>query len=65
MTDRSAATKPVSYSGKFYDRELRFDQSIFALCPSARDVRPSNVIVFQLYEVAGGNNPRDKVSEVK
>ena len=58
---KSAATRPIHYSGKYYDRELRFDQSVFALCPAACDVRPSNVIVFELYEMASNTNPRDKV----
>jgi len=64
---KSAATKPVKYSGKYFHRELRFDQSVYALCPSAHDVRPSNIILFELYELmsddssSSASKGRDKV----
>jgi len=61
MQHRAAATKPVPYSGKYYDRELRFDQSVYALCPSPRDVRPCNVLVFELFEMASRETAIDTV----
>jgi hypothetical protein len=61
MAHRSSATKPVPYSGKHYDRELRFDQSAYALCPSPCELRPCNVLVFELFEMASGGNASDQV----
>jgi len=61
MEDKSATTTPLHYSGKYYDRELRFNDSIFCLCPSPRDVSTANVLIFELYEMASSENQRDSV----
>lgn len=51
---RPAATLPVKHGGRYFDRELRFDQNVYQLCPSKSDVRPGNVLVFELFRLAGG-----------
>ena len=56
-----AATKPTAYSGKYYDRELRVEQSVYCLAPSPADVRPSAIFVFELFEMKSPTNPSDKV----
>jgi hypothetical protein len=61
MLDKSAVTPPLHYSGKYYDSELRFNESIFCLCPSPRDVGPANILVFELYEMASSEAQRDSV----
>lgn len=50
---RPAATLPVQHGGRYYDRELRIDQNVYQLCPSKSDVRPGNVMVFELFRLAG------------
>ena len=57
---KPSVTAPLHYSGKYYDRELRFDESIFGLCPSPCDVRPCNVLVFELYEMGGEGESEGK-----
>ena len=51
---RPAATLPVKHGGRYFDRELRFDQNVYQLCPSKSEVRPGNVLVFELFRLAGG-----------
>jgi len=58
---RPCATRPAKHGGRFYDRELRFDQSVFALCPSHQSLRPANVFVFELFQLASKRNPVDRV----
>lgn len=50
---RPAATLPVKHGGRYFDRELRIDQNVHQLCPSKTDVRPGNVLVFELFRLAG------------
>ena len=50
---RPAASLPVQHGGRYFDRELRLDQSVYQLCPSKSDVRPGNVMVFELFRLAG------------
>ena len=35
---RPQATRPVKHKGRFFDTTIRFDQSVFALCPSRKEV---------------------------
>eukprot|EP00753_Platysulcus_tardus_P019873 PLAT7594.1.p1 GENE.PLAT7594.1~~PLAT7594.1.p1 ORF type:complete len:1147 (-),score=675.26 PLAT7594.1:128-3175(-) len=56
-----AATRPVRHRGRFYDTELRVDQSIYTVCPSQRDVRPSMVFMLELYQLGTKKRPVDKV----
>ncbi|GMI03590.1 hypothetical protein TrLO_g5556 [Triparma laevis f. longispina] len=60
INHKSSATSPIHYSGKFYSRELRFDESIYGLCPSPCDVLPGNCIIFELYEI-GENGRKSEV----
>ncbi|CBJ31118.1 conserved unknown protein [Ectocarpus siliculosus] len=50
---RPAATLPVKHGGRYFDRELRLDQNVYQLCPSKSEVRPGNVMVFELFRLAG------------
>ncbi|CAM9913527.1 unnamed protein product, partial [Ectocarpus sp. 12 AP-2014] len=50
---RPAATLPVKHGGRYFDRELRIDQNVYQLCPSKSEVRPGNVMVFELFRLAG------------
>jgi hypothetical protein len=59
--ERPAATRPVLHGGRYYDRELKIEQSVYQLCPSRADLRPSNVYIIELFELAGAHNPIDRV----
>lgn len=50
---RPAATMPVQHGGRYFDRELRIDQNVYQLCPSKSEVRPGNVMIFELFRLAG------------
>lgn len=50
---RPAATLPVKHGGRYFDRELRLDQNVHQLCPSKSEVRPGNILVFELFRLAG------------
>ena len=58
---RPSATKPVRHAGYHYSREIRFEQSLFTLCPSRADLRPSNVFLIELFQLAGPRQATDQV----
>lgn len=39
---RPQATRPVRHKGRFFDTTIRIDQSVFALCPSRKQVSDSS-----------------------
>ena len=56
-----AATRPARHGGHFFNVELKIDQSVFALCPSRAELRPSNVLVLELFQLADRHCARDRV----
>lgn len=56
-----AATLPVVHNGRFSDADVRIDQSVFTACPSRPDIKPSMVMVFELYLLSGDASPVDRV----
>jgi len=56
-----AATRAIKHRGRVHDVELKVDQSVFALCPSQRELRPGNVLVLELFRLADKRNPRAAV----
>lgn len=38
--DRPGVTKPIRHRGCFYHTELNIEQTIYAVCPAAIDLRP-------------------------
>lgn len=56
-----AATKPFKHHGRFFDRALHVEDSVFALCPPKPDLKPSFIFVIELFQLASRNNPVDKV----
>ena len=48
---RPAASRPFRHRGRFYDTEAIIDDDIYVTCPPERDIRPSNVIIFELFQL--------------
>nr|XP_002734565.1 PREDICTED: uncharacterized protein LOC100373469 [Saccoglossus kowalevskii] len=55
------ATLPLTHDGKFYNIEMKLDQSVFTVCPSKPDVRPGMILMFELFLLRGSLLPVDKV----
>ena len=51
----------MCHNGRFTDSDIRIEQSVFTACPSRPDIRPSMVIVFELYMMMGEATPIDRV----
>lgn len=58
---RPGITKVFRHGGRYFDRVLRVEDSCFALCPPRPQLRPSNALVLELFELAGRHNPTDRV----
>ncbi|KAJ8413207.1 hypothetical protein AAFF_G00092030 [Aldrovandia affinis] len=49
----AGATERTEHRGRFYDTELRLNQSVFTVLPAPSDVLPSMVLQFQLLSLPG------------
>ncbi|CAM9665806.1 unnamed protein product, partial [Phaeothamnion confervicola] len=49
-------TSPVFHRGRFFDRSLAVEQSVYELTPAPADLRPANIFLFELFELAGPRN---------
>ena len=54
-----AATIPVAHSGKYFNSELKIDQSVFTVAPSKTQVQPGMVMTFELFLLRGSKAPTD------
>eukprot|EP01041_Mallomonas_annulata_P000103 gene103-145_t len=59
--DKPAISRTFSHEGRYYNRTLRVDDSVFALCPPKDLLKPSNVLVLELFRLADESQPMDKV----
>lgn len=59
--DKPAASKPVRHRARFHDLDLPLNQPVHVLCPSQADLRPSHVIILQLFQLGTKRSPVDKV----
>lgn len=57
--DMPSITKPAKHYGRFFDRILRFEDSCFLSCPPKRSLKPSYVIVLEIFHLKNRNNPSD------
>ncbi|KAL5249152.1 hypothetical protein ACHWQZ_G018108 [Mnemiopsis leidyi] len=57
----SGSTLPICHDGAFHSIELPVDQSVFTVCPSVPDIRPSMVFVFEVFLLRGPMVPTDRV----
>jgi hypothetical protein len=53
-------TRPVKHYGRYFDRIMKFEDSIFTLCPPRCMLKPSNCIVLEIFQLANRLNPYDK-----
>ena len=54
------STQPLVHKGRFYDVDMRFNQSVFVVSPSETKVEPSMCFVFELYRLADKKIPVDR-----
>lgn len=54
-----SVTKPVKHYGRYFDRIIKFEDSIFTLCPPKNQLRPSYVLVLEIFQLANHHNPED------
>jgi hypothetical protein len=59
--DYPATTKPVKHYGRYFDRVLKVEDRVYALCPPRKQLRPSNIFVIELFQLASRTNPTDHV----
>mmetsp|Transcript_19513 Transcript_19513/g.28059 ORF Transcript_19513/g.28059 Transcript_19513/m.28059 type:complete len:1111 (-) Transcript_19513:184-3516(-) len=59
--DRPATTRPVKHYGRYFDRVMKVEDSVFALCPPKSQLKPSYVFVIELFQLASRTNPMDRV----
>jgi hypothetical protein len=59
--DRPATTRPFKHHGRFFDRVLKVEDSVFALCPPAERLKPGNVFILELFQLATRRNPVNRV----
>ncbi len=57
----AAVTKPAKHMGRYFDRVLKVEDSVYALCPPKGLLKPSFVYVLELYRLADETNPYDEV----
>ncbi|OQS06315.1 hypothetical protein THRCLA_01644 [Thraustotheca clavata] len=60
-SDYPGITKPNFHRGHFYNTELMVNQSIYCVCPSEIDLRPANVVIFEIYLLSGVSAMHDTV----
>ena len=57
----TAVTKPAKHMGRYFDRALKVEDSVYALCPPQGILKPSFVYILELYRLADETNPYDEV----
>ncbi|KAL4218371.1 Orofacial cleft 1 candidate [Mactra antiquata] len=55
------ATLPVHHEGRFYNVEMKLDQSMFTVLPSKAALKPGMVVIFELYLLRGSVVTTDRV----
>ena len=56
-----AVSKPAKHGGRFFDRVLKVEDSVYALCPPRSLTRPSFVFVLEMFELASKSCPHDRI----
>ena len=54
-------TSPVLHRGRYFDRVMKFEESVFLVCPSRSTLKPSYCIVFELFELKNGARKQDRL----
>ena len=54
-------TSPLLHQGRFYDRVLKVEESVFAVCPPKKELKPSYVLIFELFMCKSKFAPLDSL----
>ena len=54
--DEPSVTNPSFHQGRFFDRNLSFEESVFTTLPPRMLRRPSNTLVIELFQLVGDGN---------
>jgi len=54
------STQPLVHKGRFYDIDMKINQSVFVVSPSETKVEPSMCFVFELFRLADKKIPVDR-----
>lgn len=54
--DKPAVSKIVKHYGRYFDRNLKFEDSVYTLCPPRSALKPSYCLVFELFELESHRN---------
>lgn len=55
-----ATTRAAKHQGRFFDKALRFEDSVFCLCPPAATLQPSYTLVLELFRLHARTNAMDR-----
>ena len=44
-------TNPVTHQGRYFDRVMKVEESVFAVCPAKQQLNPSYTLLFELFEL--------------
>jgi len=55
-----SVTVAARHQGRFFDKMLKFEDSIFALCPPQQSLKPGFCFVLELFQVSTRTNKLDK-----
>jgi len=53
-------TSAVSHQGRYFDRCISFEESLFAVCPGKMHLRPSYCLIFELFELKSKFSPSSR-----
>uniref|UniRef100_A0A7S3JVJ2 Uncharacterized protein n=1 Tax=Aureoumbra lagunensis TaxID=44058 RepID=A0A7S3JVJ2_9STRA len=58
---KPSVTKPKIHGGRFFDIVLSINESIFCLLPNQKDIKPENILIFEIFRLADKRNFRDTI----
>lgn len=56
-----AATLPINHDGRYYNVEMKMDQSVFTVLPAKASLRPGMILMFELFLLRGAVVATDRV----
>ena len=60
-SEHLAITRPVHHAGRYFDHTVKFEDSVFALCPPKAQIKPSYIFLLEVYQLRDYANSHDKV----
>lgn len=59
LSNLPSVTSPTIHHGRYFDRTLKFDESVFVMCPPQIRIKPSNCLVFELFLIGENSSSKD------